>query len=269
MRISSFDSSSLLNLNKTNKKISKTFEQLSSGKRINSASDDPAGMSLAVSLNSASRSLNTINRGITDAQGALNTAQDGLSQTLESLQRARDLAVQAANGTLSDSDRANLQQEYDQTLQNIDQISSQTSFGNTNLLDGSYKVDVPTSEGGSPTSISIDSSSSSALGIQATGISTQSSAQDALENIDNAIQQVSSQMSSIGGYQNALDSSYDANSIQAENISAAEAQISEADMAEVASELKKQQIQQEAQMAAMRAEKSSKEPIVKKLLAKI
>jgi flagellin len=268
MKINSFNSSLLLQLNKTNKQLSKTFQQLSSGKRINEASDDPAGLAVATSLNASRRGLNTINQGISYAQGALQTASGGLNQTLESLQRARDLALQAANGTLNDSDRANLQKEYDQVLQNVDQISSQTSFNGTPLLDGTYNTNVQTSEGGSPTNLQINSTSSNALGIASSGISTQSAAEDALEDIDAAIQQVSSEIASVGAYENALDYSADANSIQAENLAAAESEIIDVNYAEALSKLKQQQVQAEAQIVSLRQEGKNRESFVKKLIGK-
>src|SRR5690606_15733699 len=100
MRISSL---SIFQLNNTGKKLNKTFNQLSTGKRINSPADDPAGSALANSLASATRGLNVINRGLSQTQSTLNVASGALSQSTEGLQRLRELAVQAANGTLSDN----------------------------------------------------------------------------------------------------------------------------------------------------------------------
>ncbi len=267
MKINSSSSSVFTQLNKTGKSLSKSFQQLSSGKRINQASDDPAGLAVAQSLSASQRSLKSINQGISLSQGALQTASSGLQSQLESLQRARELAVQSANGTLSDNDRANLQKEYDQTIQNVDQVSSQTTFNGNNLLDGSYTANVSTSENGSA-SLNINSSSSNALGVGTSGISTQADAQDAIESIDNAIAQVNSQQAAIGGFQNSLDYSYDANAVQTENLAAAQSQIEDAEIAETISNLKAEQVRQQAQILALQQEGKTKENFVKNLITK-
>ena len=127
-------------LQQSNQKMKSLFDQLSSGKKINSAKDDPSTMALMNSLESSTRGLEAANRSIGYAQGALDTAGSALNQQAESLQRARELALQASNGTLSDTDRGNLQKEFTQVVQGIDTTSSQTSFAGKNLLDGSFQT---------------------------------------------------------------------------------------------------------------------------------
>jgi len=270
MRIndSSSSISILSQLRENNKKLSKTFEQLASGKRVNSAKDDPAALALASSLESSLRGIETANQGISYSQGALNTAAGGLSSTLDSLQRARELAVQSANGTLSDSDRNNLQTEYDQVLENIDSVASQTSFGGTSLLDGSFSSDVLTGADGQTQNISVESASAASLGVSTSGIATQSAAEDAIESIDSAIASVNSQLASIGASQNALEFSSNANDVAKENLAAAQSNAVDADFGQLASQLSQQKIQQAAQLAVLKAEQETKKSFYKSLLAK-
>lgn len=243
------------------------MNQLATGKRVNSAKDDPSTLALANSLESSIRSLQAVDQGISQTQGVLDTAAGGLSSTLDSLQQLRELAVQSANGTLSDSNRENLQQQYDQTLQHIDTVSSQTSFNGQSLLDGSFSQNVSTGGDSSSTSVSIDSVSSSALGLSSTGIATQSGAQDALASIDSAISQVQSQMASIGASQNALEFSSDANAVQAENLAAAKSDAVDLNVADAVSQLQQQQIQIQAQLAAIKAKGKNDQSVAKSLFS--
>jgi flagellin len=257
MRIDSSSISILNQLNKTTKNLSKTFQQLSTGKSVNSAGDNPSALALSNALESATRSLATVNRGIDTSMGALDTASGGLSAQLESLQQARELAVQAANGTLSDNDRANLQQQYNSSLQNVDQISSQTNFNGNNLLDGSYSKNIATGPNGETTNVSIGNTSSNSLGISSSKISDQSSAQDAIASIDSAISQVVSQQAKIGASQSSLESQTNANSIQQENLAAAKSNLVDADYAELVSKYKQQQTQLAAQLYTAKAQRES------------
>lgn len=244
------DTSISFQIQQSSKKLSNTFQKLSTGKKINSASDDPAGLALATQLAANTNSLKAANNNISVAQGSLEIAQGSLSQTTEDLQRLRELAVQSANGTLSDDDRANLQKEYDQTLGSIDQKASQTSFHGNQLLDGSFSQDVQVGpNGGDTINVNVASASTNALGVASTGISTQASAQDSIAAIDAAIAQVNSSRAEIGAYQNRLEYTSNNNSIQAENIEAARSRAEDLDLAEETSELTKQQIIQKSQIA--------------------
>lgn len=252
------------NLSKTSKSLSKTFEQLSSGKSINSAKDDPAGLALINALAASSSGLEAANHNISLAQSSLQIADGALSSTTDSLQQLRDLAVQASNGTLNQDDRANLQKQFDQVLGQIDDIARDTNFNGTNLLDGSFNQSVQTGANkGDSTDVSIGSATANALGISSTNISTQASAQDALESIDNAIAQVSSLRSDIGAKQNALDFTSEANAIQNENLQAAKSQKGDADFANLQSTLVQQQIQQKVQAQALNSNLSIQKNILK------
>lgn len=125
-------------LAKNTQSLASTFERLSTGLRINSAKDDAAGLAITERFTSQIRGLNQAVRNANDAISLTRTAEDALSKTTANLQRIRELAVQAANDTNTASDRAALQEEVDQLLEEIDRIAVQSNFNERNLLDGSY-----------------------------------------------------------------------------------------------------------------------------------
>jgi len=256
MQIGGGFSSSLLSslLQQTNNQLNQVITQLASGKSINSASDNAAGLSLVNDLQSSVNSLNTANQGINLAQGALNTASGALQSQTDQLQQLKDLAVQSANGTLNPNDRAALQQQFDQVVQSIDSISKNTSFNGVNLLDGSFNQSIQTgAAAGQSLNVAIGSTSANSLGINSIGISDQTSASNALSVIDSAIQKVDSTQSSIGASQNTLNFSSQNNQSTVENLSQAQSQAGDANLAETVSKFNQLQIQQQAQIDAEQA----------------
>lgn len=231
---------------KTQNALQDSLRRLSSGR--NNFRDNPASAAIGEGLRSQARSLNIANQGINRASATLQVAEGGLSSINNDLQRLRDLAVQASNGTLSDGDRANLQSEFDQLVDNINSTASNTSFGGESLLDGSFSQSINTgADGADNIDVDIEGSSASDLGVSGEGVSTQDAAQDAIAAIDAAIDQVNSRRANIGATQSRLESSFEANAIQAENVAAAESQLNDSDFAAEVSNLVKLQIQQEAQ----------------------
>ena len=125
------------NLNSTQSALSSAITRLSSGKRINSAADDAAGLAIASGMTSQ---INGLNQGVSNANNGISmtqTASSGLSQISDNLQRIRQLAVQSATGSLSSSDQAALQKEVTQRIAEVNRITSQTTYNGTNVLDGS------------------------------------------------------------------------------------------------------------------------------------
>ena len=125
-------------LAKNTQSLASTFERLSTGLRINSAKDDAAGLAISERFTSQIRGLNQAVRNANDAISLARTAENALSETTANLQRIRELSVQAANDTNTASDRAALQEEVDQLIEEIDRIAVQSNFNERNLLDGSY-----------------------------------------------------------------------------------------------------------------------------------
>ncbi|MBP7932179.1 MAG: flagellin, partial [Comamonas sp.] len=116
------------------------IERLSSGLRINSAKDDAAGFAIAERFLSNIRGLSQVARDTSDGVSLAQTAQGALSATNDSLQRMRELAVQAGNGTLSSADREKLQKEFDQLSGEVDRVAKSTAFNGQKLLDGSFSA---------------------------------------------------------------------------------------------------------------------------------
>lgn len=125
-------------LTQNTQSLSSTFERLSTGLRINSAKDDAAGLAISERFTSQIRGLNQAVRNASDAISLARTAENSLSEITANLQRIRELSVQAANDTNTASDRAALQEEVDQLIEEIDRIAVQSNFNERNLLDGSY-----------------------------------------------------------------------------------------------------------------------------------
>ena len=119
--------------------VSKSIEKLSSGYRINRAGDDAAGLAISEKMRGQIRGLNQASRNAQDAISLVQTAEGALNETHAILQRMRELAVQAANDTNTDSDRGELQKEIDQLTKEIDRIANTTEFNTLKLLDGSKK----------------------------------------------------------------------------------------------------------------------------------
>ena len=124
------------NLSVAQTKLDKALERLSSGLKINSAEDDAAGLAIANKLHSQIKGLDQANRNSSDGISVIQTAESALNETESILQRINELAVQAANGTNSLSDRQAIQSEIDQLTDEIDRISNATEFNTMPLLDG-------------------------------------------------------------------------------------------------------------------------------------
>ena len=126
------------NLNRSSNALGRSFQRLSSGLRINSAKDDAAGLAIASRFTAQIRGLNQAVRNSNDGISLAQTAEGALQETLNIVQRVRELAVQAANDTNTASDRESLQAEVDQLLAEVDRIGSNTTFNSQKVLDGSF-----------------------------------------------------------------------------------------------------------------------------------
>lgn len=128
------------NLNRSQMGLATSLERLSSGRRINSARDDAAGLAISERFTAQIRGLNQAVRNSNDGISLAQTAEGALGEVTNNLQRIRELAVQSANATNSSSDRAAMQQEVSQLVDEIDRIANQTNFNGVNLLDGSFSA---------------------------------------------------------------------------------------------------------------------------------
>ena len=219
-------------LNRSTQALNKSLERLSSGLRINRAADDAAGLAIAESFRSQVRGLQVAQRNSQDGVSLAQTAEGALSETTSILQRIRELAVQAANGTQSTNNRIALNQEVMQLLEQIDDIAVDTEFNGIRVLSSAQTL---TLQSGAMTSqtltIRVDGAKTRELGISAVRVSTMATAVSALSTIDNALRSVTTLRSTFGAYQNRLEFTINTLAIQEENSAASESAIRDANIA--------------------------------------
>jgi flagellin len=223
--------------------ISKSMEQLSSGSRINKAADDAAGLAISEGLKSQIRSLGQAQRNANDGISMVQTAEGGLNEVSNILTRMRELGIQASSDTIGDTERGMLDKEVQQLKAESQRITQTTKFGTTKLIDGSgdvfdFQVGIGNdneadriSFNAGETNASIDS-----LGIAGFDFTSKSGAQSALEKIDSAQTKVNGFRAGLGALQNRLTSTVDNLGVQNENISAANSRIRDTDIASATSE---------------------------------
>jgi len=189
--------------------LEKAMERLSSGKRINSASDDAAGMAVAAKLRADMRSLNQAVRNTNDAISLVST-YDGAASEIESiLVRMREMSVQSANGTYSDDDRTNAQKEVDALIEEIDRIGNNTQFNRVNIAkeetDFTFRVGAQ-QEDADDVKITLASLLSKELGtdLDKTDITDQGNASDAVKTIDGALDALAGARADAGAFINRL-----------------------------------------------------------------
>ena len=176
------------NLSKVNKEMEAAMEQLSSGKRINSAADDAAGLSISIRMESNIRGMNQAIRNASDTQALIDTVEGAQDETMNLMQRMRELAVQAANDTNSASDRQSLHDEVVQLRTEIDRIAATTTWAGINLLDGTFagKTFQIGAMGGETIAVSQDAMTSAALGefnFETTAFDIAASADSSTDNV--------------------------------------------------------------------------------------
>ena len=224
------------NLSTTQEALSKSMQRLSSGLRINSAADDAAGLAISVGMDAKVKSMNQAVRNANDGVSLAQTAEGSLNETTNILSRMRELAQESSTGTVSDPQRTSIQNEFTQLASEIDRIANATQFNGANLLNGALSTGVSFQIGTNNTtndsiSLSVTSATSSALGLGATAVSTQGSAQSALATIDSALASVSTLRGTLGAVQNRLQSTINNLQVAIENTSAASSRIRDVDVA--------------------------------------
>ena len=156
-------------LAKANKEMESSMAKLSSGQKVNSAADDAAGLAIAGRMTSQIKGLNMAIKNANDTVALAQTAESAMEEVTNMLQRMRELAVQASNGTMNDRDRASLDSEVQALKSEIDRVSGTTQFNNQNLLDGSFSKTFQIGDKtGQTVDLAIDSVSTKSLGLGAT-----------------------------------------------------------------------------------------------------
>src|SRR5699024_8761979 len=196
--------------------MNRSLERLSSGLRINRAADDAAGLAISEKMRAQIRGLEMAEKNAQDAISLLQTAEGALMETHALLQRIRELSIQAANDTTTLEDRRAIQEEVNALIDELDAIADRTEFNTQKLLDGSFqdkKIHIGANSG-QHISFSINEMTVSALQLEhlradpdgdSGGLLTQEEANDAINVLDQAINQVSRERSRIGATQNRLE----------------------------------------------------------------
>lgn len=254
-------------LSMVNNATGKSLERLSSGLRINRAGDDAAGLAISEKMRGQIRGLEQAQRNAQDAISLIQTAEGALNETHSILQRMRELAVQAANDTLTAEDRTAIDKEIDELSAEITRIGETTEFNTKKLLDGSLTnvtLQIGANDGQVMT-VSISTMTASALGVDALDVSSAALASTAIDTIDTAIASVSDTRSQLGAWQNRLEHTINNLGTSAENLAAAESRIRDADMAKEMMEFTRNQIISQA-AAAMLAQANAQPQLVLQLL---
>lgn len=220
-------------LGMNNNQVSKSLEKLASGYRINRAGDDAAGLAISESMKAQIKGLEAASSNSQDAISLVQTAEGALTEVHDMLNRMVELATKAANGTYTDAQRGNYQDEVEELQAEINRIATSTKFNDTVLLDGSFQnkgMQVGTSAT-ETISVSIDDMQAAALGVDNVNVSSQTGAKAAISGINAAINTVSKARSGLGATQNRLEHTINNLDTTAENLSAANSRIRDTDMA--------------------------------------
>jgi flagellin len=260
--IASLNAQRILGAN--NDRLGQSVERISSGIRINRASDDAAGLAISEGLRSDIRALRQAGRNANDGVSLINITEGALNEQGSMLIRLRELASQAATGTTGSTERATIQLEFNSLRNEIDRITNTTEFNGQKLIDGSLASSIA-STSQVFIQIGIDSNAnsrinlneqinlkavtSSALSIDTLSVKTATEALTALDGISEAISTVTATRGQVGAVQNRLMRSISNLSISVENLSAAESQIRDADIAEEVALLTRNQIMVQASTA--------------------
>ena len=241
------------------------MERLSSGQRINSAADDAAGLSIASRMTAQITGIRAAIKNANDGISLMDTAEGAMAEVTNMLQRMRELALQSANDTNSDNDRAASQSEITALSTEITRVATTTTFNGLKILDGDtggagriFNLQVGSStDTGATITITIGSMkpadliSGTGLGVSSPAVDTNANASTAVDNIDDAIEYVNQQRSALGAVRNRLDHTISNLTSISTNTAAARSRIMDTDYAEETSEMTKNQILNQASTAML------------------
>ena len=235
-----------------NRNLSKAMEQLSTGKRINSAADDAAGLAISDKMTAQIRGLNQAVRNANDGISMIQTAEGATQEVTNMLQRMRELAVQSANGTNTADDKTALQSEFGELQKEIKQISTNTQWNGKNISDSTASAvtfQVGANSGQVVTVTFKDIAGMSGMSAVDSGISASST--DAIGKVNDAIKAIDGFRSDMGAKINRLTYAADNLTNISTNTSASRSRIMDADYAQSTTELARSQIIQQAATAML------------------
>ena len=237
------------NLGRTKSGLNKALARLSSGYRINQASDDAAGLAISENLKAQIRGLRQANRNANDGVSLVQIAEGSLNEVSNMLIRLRELAIQASSDTIGDTERKFLDVEYQQLKSEIQRITENTQYNGYELLNGTGGViDIQVGVHNDPFEdrISFNASAANAtpeaLGIIAESVATKEGAQVSIGVLDNALTSTNAIRANFGAMQNRLTSTINNLGVAEENYSAANSRVRDADIAAESAALTKHNI---------------------------
>ena len=250
-----------------NKALGSAMERLSTGKRINSAKDDAAGLAIASSMTSQIRGMNQGIRNANDGISMAQTAEGSLNEVTNMLQRVRELAVQASSGTYQDADRTNLQAEVDQLTAQIDQVIVNSEFNGVKLFDGSQAT--VTIQAGANAADTVDLTMADLTSLAASGgaagsydIDDAAGASAAITSLDTELESISTARATLGAGQSRLESAVNTLTNNVTNLSDARSRIEDADYSAETTALAKAQVLSQASTAMLSQANQSQQNVL-------
>lgn len=265
------------NLSANQMNVKTTMDKLSSGQKINRGADDAAGLAISEKMRNRLKALDKAEQNVLDGISMVQTVEGGLGETHNLLQRMRELAVQAGNGTLTTEDRTAIQEEVNQLTNEVSRIAETTQFNGKKLLTGAYDKDnavfIQTNAGASEgISLTIDDMRARNIGIASTtqpnenvraldfpsddgqpeyalSVMTSEDAEQAISHYTKAIDAISQQRAQLGAVQNRFEAMSSVLSVSKENLTASESRIRDTDMAREMMEYAKYNILNQSGMA--------------------
>jgi flagellin len=241
------------NLGNVTERLQGNFQRLSSGLRVATAADDPAGLGISERMRSQIRSLGQASRNAQDGVSLVQTAEGAMAEANNNLTRMRELAIQASNGTVSDDDRAIIDNEFQALILEIDRISQTTNFNGLALLDGSLTtLDLQVGiNAGETITVTLEDVTAANLAIDTLDVTDAANAVAALTALDAATNSVNESRGALGAAQNRLQSSIRSIANARENLAAAESRIRDVDVAAETADLTRNSIMQQAAVSVL------------------
>lgn len=219
-------------LNRSTNSLNRSLERLASGLRINRARDDAAGLAIAEGFRSVVLGAQVAQRNAQDGVSLVQTAEGSLAESTNILQRIRELAVQAANGTQSSQNRAALNSEVQQLLGQIDDIAANTEFNGLAVLSAAQTITLQSgAQQGQTLLVTVAGAKTDDLVISALNVSSIAGAVGALSQVDAALRSITTLRSTLGAFQNRLEFTINTLAIQEENSASSESAIRDANIA--------------------------------------
>ena len=251
-----------------NKSMEESMQRLSTGKRINSAKDDAAGLQISQRLTAEIKGINMAMRNAADGHSILATAEGSMTEIHTILQRMRELAVQATNGTMGTADRVAVNSEFVALEAEINRINDNTTWAGIELTNGGFTTALGGvfhvgPDGGQTITHAIENLATTAIGLTAAiTMATRAGANSAIAQIDQAISVVGTEREQLGAVMNRLDHAIANLSVVSTQLQISKGRIEDADFAAETSNLARTQVLQQASMAMLAQANASKQNIL-------